>query len=80
MNMQLAFDGVLLGSVIALGAIGVTLTYSIMRFANFAHGEFIAWGAYLSYAIAGWWGATSQPIGELSFGWALIAALLASFL
>ncbi|MCE4548176.1 MULTISPECIES: branched-chain amino acid ABC transporter permease [unclassified Caballeronia] len=79
MNMQLAFDGVLLGSVIALGAIGVTLTYSIMRFANFAHGEFIAWGAYLSYAIAGWWGATSQPIGELSFGWALIAALLASF-
>ena len=39
--------------MIGLGAIGVTLTYSILRFANFAHGEFIAWGAYFALAVAG---------------------------
>ena len=36
--------------MIGLGAIGVTLTYSILRFANFAHGEFISWGAYVDAA------------------------------
>ena len=36
--LQLVADGVVIGSVIALGAIGVTLVYSILRFANFAHG------------------------------------------
>ena len=37
--LQLVADGVVIGSVIALGAIGVTLVYSILRFATFAHGE-----------------------------------------
>ena len=46
-------DGLIAGSMIGLGAIGVTLTYSILRFANFAHGEFIAWGAYFALAVAG---------------------------
>ena len=46
MNLQFVADGLLVGAMIGLGAIGVTLTYSILRFANFAHGEFIAWGAY----------------------------------
>ena len=45
-NLQFLVDGLLIGGLIGLGAIGVTLTYSILRFANFAHGEFIAWGAY----------------------------------
>ncbi len=48
MNLQFVVDGALTGAMIGLGAIGVTLTYSILRFANFAHGEFIAWGAYLA--------------------------------
>ena len=46
------------GAVIGLGAIGVTLTYAILRFANFAHGEFIAWGAYFTlcccHGLFGW--------------------------
>jgi len=77
--LQLVADGVVVGSVIALGAIGVTLTYSILRFANFAHGEFLTWGAYLAWlalvaitAAAG----PMQPIGPFSFGWPLVAALL----
>ena len=53
MNLQFIADGLLVGAMIGLGAIGVSLTYSILRFANFAHGEFIAWGAYAALAISG---------------------------
>lgn len=80
MNLQFVVDGALTGAMIGLGAIGVTLTYSILRFANFAHGEFIAWGAYLALGVAsalGWMiGAAATPIGPFSFGWGLILALL----
>jgi branched-chain amino acid transport system permease protein len=80
MSLQIVFDGVLLGAVIGLGAIGVTLTYSILRFANFAHGDFISWGAYFSYSLVGLIGSAASPIGSLSFGWPLIGALCASLL
>ena len=64
-----------MGVMIGLGAVGVTLTYAILRFANFAHGEFIAWGAYITLALVGAIGAltggTPEPLGSLSFGWTL---------
>ena len=82
MNPQALMDGLITGSMIGLGAIGVTLTYSILRFANFAHGEFIAWGAYFALAVAGALGAMSgallAPIGPFSFGWALPIGALAA--
>jgi branched-chain amino acid transport system permease protein len=77
MNGQFLVDGLVAGSVIGLGAIGVTLTYSILRFANFAHGEFIAWGAYLALALSGLFGLIAgqgPPIGALSVTWPLLAA------
>ena len=80
MNLQFLADGILTGAMIGLGAIGVTLTYSILRFANFAHGEFIAWGAYVALGVAsasGWLVAGAAiPIGPFSFGWGLVLALL----
>ena len=36
------------GSVLALGALGVTLVFGILRFANFAHGDMMAFGAMIS--------------------------------
>jgi branched-chain amino acid transport system permease protein len=66
-----------MGALIGLGAIGVTLTYSILRFANFAHGEFLAWGTYLTLALATGLAAMlgeTETIGQLSFGWPVIAA------
>jgi branched-chain amino acid transport system permease protein len=82
MNPQIVIDGLIAGSMIGLGAIGITLTYSILRFANFAHGEFISWGAYLALAASGGLGylsgALTDPIGPFSFGWSLpIAAAVA---
>ncbi len=32
--------GIILGSIYALGAIGISMTFGILRFANFAHGEY----------------------------------------
>lgn len=70
--------------MIGLGAIGVTLTYSILRFANFAHGEFIAAGAYTALALTGVIGAMAgraMPIEPFSFSWhVLLASLLAMIL
>ena len=64
MILQALVDGVFTGAIISLGAIGLSLTLQIMRFANFAHAEFMTLGGYLA---------------GLSFGWQLLlAALLAS--
>ena len=43
--------GLVLGCIYALGAIGVTLTFGILRFANFAHGEVMMTGAFLTWTI-----------------------------
>ena len=45
---QLLLNGVVAGSVYALFAVGLTMVYGVFRFINFAHGELIAWGAYLT--------------------------------
>jgi len=82
MSPQVIVDGLVAGAMIGLGATGVTLTYSILRFANFAHGEFIAWGAYFALAVSGFLGALAPaltaPIGPFSFGWSLPIAALAA--
>jgi branched-chain amino acid transport system permease protein len=77
-TLQFLVDGVIMGAMLGLGAIGVTLTYSILRFANFAHGEFITWGAYITLALAAaiamLIGGSSATIGAFSFGWPVLAA------
>jgi len=72
---QAIADGILTGAIIALGAIGVSFTLQIMRFANFAHSELLTWGAYLALVFVGFAG-PGTPTGPLSFGWQLIAAAL----
>lgn len=75
MSLQFLLDGLIAGSMIGLGAIGVTLTYSILRFSNFAHGDFMAWGAYAALAIVGAFGG-STALRPLSFGWPLLLAMI----
>ncbi|WP_226688440.1 branched-chain amino acid ABC transporter permease [Ruegeria arenilitoris] len=59
------------GSQLALGALGVTLIYGILRFSNFAHGDTMAFGAMIAVLVT--WGL--QAVG-VSFG-PLPTALLA---
>jgi neutral amino acid transport system permease protein len=41
--------GLALGSIYALGAVGLTLVYGILKLVNFAHGEFLTFGAYTAF-------------------------------
>ncbi|MEL6384171.1 MAG: branched-chain amino acid ABC transporter permease [Cyanobacteria bacterium J06626_18] len=48
--LQLIIYGIVLGCILSLGAIGVSLTFGILRFANFAHGDLMTIGAYFAFA------------------------------
>lgn len=48
------------GSQLALGALGVTLVYGILRFSNFAHGEIMSFGTMVAILVM--WGIQSQGI------------------
>jgi branched-subunit amino acid ABC-type transport system permease component len=43
--------GIVLGCIYALGAIGISLTFGILRFSNFAHGEIVTFGAYVTLTL-----------------------------
>ena len=43
--------GVVLGAIYALAAVGISLVFGILRFANFAHGEIMMVGGYLTYSL-----------------------------
>jgi len=49
---QVIVGGVALGSVYALGAVGVTLIFGILRFAHFAHGDMMTMGAFVTFVLA----------------------------
>lgn len=46
--------GIAYGAQLALGALGVTLIYGILRFSNFAHGDLMAFGAMITILVT-WW-------------------------
>ncbi|GAB3322553.1 branched-chain amino acid ABC transporter permease [Haloplanus salinarum] len=47
---SLVWDGVMRGLVIGLAGIGLSMTYSILNFANFSHGDYITSGAFAGWA------------------------------
>jgi neutral amino acid transport system permease protein len=51
---QLLLNGLSIGSIIALSSVGLTLTYGILRLSNFAHGDLMTLGAYLTLVIQSW--------------------------
>ncbi|MCE2516715.1 MAG: branched-chain amino acid ABC transporter permease [Alphaproteobacteria bacterium] len=63
--------GLAYGSQLALGALGVTMVYSVLRFSNFAHGELMSFGAMT--AILTTWALQSQGIGLGPLPTALLA-------
>lgn len=67
---QRTVNGIVTGSYLALGAIGLTLVYGILRLVNFAHGDMITLGAYLALLF-------NVTIG-VPFVVALLAAILIS--
>ena len=54
---QTGLNGLTLGAIYALGAVGLTLVYGILKLVNFAHGDFLTFGAYMAYLVNVTWGA-----------------------
>jgi len=55
--LQLIFNGLVSGLLVALPALALALSFSVLRFANFAIGAMLTLGAYLIYlfnAVLGW--------------------------
>jgi neutral amino acid transport system permease protein len=54
---QRALTGLSSGAIYALGAVGLTLVYGILKLVNFAHGDFLTFGAYMAFLVNVTWGA-----------------------
>lgn len=73
--LGLTVSGVLLGGIIALGSMGLTLIYGVLKFPNFAHGDLMTIGAFVALALI-----TVLPgheaLGPFSFGWGLLLSII----
>jgi hypothetical protein len=50
---QLVVSGIVVGSIYALAALGFVLIYKSSKVLNIAHGQIIAAGAFIAYALTG---------------------------
>lgn len=75
--LTLAVWGVMLGGVLALGSIGLTLVYGVLKFPNFSHGALLGIGAYTALAVMAVL-PEGPRLGPFSFGWEFLAALVVS--
>ncbi|HOJ93020.1 MAG TPA: branched-chain amino acid ABC transporter permease [Dictyoglomaceae bacterium] len=66
--LQQVLNGISLGSIYALIALGYTMVYGILKFINFAHGDIYMVGAFIGYFALGTW--------NLPFALGLIIAML----
>jgi len=77
--------GIAYGAQLALGALGVTLIYGILRFSNFAHGDLMAFGAMITILVT-WWmqsigiGISPLPTALLALPFGIVGAILVSLL
>lgn len=53
---QLVVSGIVVGAIYALSALGFVLIYKSSRVLNIAHGQIIAAGAFITYALTVWMG------------------------
>jgi branched-chain amino acid transport system permease protein len=64
---QATINGLVSGAYFALGAAGLTLVYGVLKLVNFAHGEFLTFGAYMAI------------VSRTAFGFPLALALPFAF-
>ncbi|WP_300035211.1 branched-chain amino acid ABC transporter permease [uncultured Roseobacter sp.] len=73
-------DGILVGSILSLGAIGLTMAMHMLRFANFSHAELLSIGAYCALVFdgifAGIHNGLAAAVGPLSLTWSLSLSII----
>ncbi|WP_346911401.1 branched-chain amino acid ABC transporter permease [uncultured Roseibium sp.] len=65
--------GLVLGSIYALGAVGITLIFAILRYAHLAHGDLATLGAFLAFAVVTGFGL--PPLAALPIAMILTAGV-----
>lgn len=69
------FDGISIGSVLLLAALGLAIVFGLMGVINMAHGELMMMGAYTTFVVQN----IFKPLGAPWFGLYIIVALVAAF-
>ena len=80
---ELIVYGIVLGSIIALGSVGLTLIWGITDLFNCAHGDQITVGAYIALpftSLFSWIGFLQAKVGPFSFNWGLVLAFIPAIL
>src|SRR3954462_2521934 len=75
--IQQLVNGLALGSIYALIALGYTMVYGVLRFINFAHSDVLMLGAFAAYFIAP---SVAKIFGPHSFAGALLVMVAAAAL
>src|SRR6478736_617325 len=73
--VQQLVNGISLGSIYALIALGYTMVYGIVKLINFAHGDILMVGAYISYFVM-----TAFGFSPWALGAAFLLAVVGSML
>lgn len=72
--LQLTVNGIVIGAIIAIAAVGLTLIYGILRIVNFAHGDYLTFGAYMALVVNVTW--AMHPVVAAAF--AVVATVVLS--
>lgn len=70
------FNGLSIGSVLLIAALGLAIVFGLMGVINLAHGELMMLGAYTTYVVQN----AFKPLGETVFNFYILAALPIAFL
>ena len=73
--IQVAFQGLSLGSILLLMALGLAIVFGLMGVINMAHGELMALGAYATFVTQGWF----QAHAPGAFDYYFVVALPLAF-
>jgi branched-chain amino acid transport system permease protein len=71
--VQLLVNGLTLGSVYALVALGFSMVYGILKLLNLAHGDVLMVGAFIGWGVLGWLGGAQDPTVAV---WLLIVLMI----
>ena len=71
--VQLTVNGLTLGSVYALVALGFSMVYGILKLLNLAHGDVLMVGAFIGWIVLGWLGGAQDPSVAV---WLLIVLMM----